>query len=294
MRPPNSIRHFHWHCVLLLILAVQFCHIGCGDDIDNVDQMKVFVRDLQPAPLEQLRITITYNNIAFDPRLGTDWGFGCLIEGLEKTILFDTGRGAGLFMLNLKNLNIDPQTVDLVFLSHEHNDHIGGLNRFLETRSDLTVFLPRSFSSGFCKLADNAGAEVVRTHMPQKVCIHACSTGEMRSMIKNEHALLIITDRGVVVITGCAHPGIVKMVRRAKALTGKEILLVMGGFHLMHDYAESIRPIIADLKDLGVQYVAPSHCSGGEAMQLFKEAYQHRYIESGVGKIITEDDLKPL
>jgi 7,8-dihydropterin-6-yl-methyl-4-(beta-D-ribofuranosyl)aminobenzene 5'-phosphate synthase len=116
----------------------------------------------------------------------------------------------------------------------------------------------------------------------------------MHSMIKNEHALVIITDHGVVVITGCAHPGIVDILRRAKTLTGKEILLVMGGFHLMHDYPASIRSVIAAFEALGVQYVAPSHCTGEEAIRPFKRAFRNRYIESGVGKIITIDDLKPL
>ena len=66
----------------------------------------------------------------------------------------------------------------------------------------------------------------------------------------------------------------------------------MGGYHLMHEDGRSARSIAADLKALGAQCAAPSHCTGAEAMRVFKGVYQNRYIDSGAGKVIAADDLQ--
>jgi len=106
-----------------------------------------------------------------------------------------------------------------------------------------------------------------------------------------EQSLLILTKKGIIIITGCAHPGIVEIVKRAKELLRSNVLLVMGGFHLIGQSEESIREIISYFKDLNVKYVAPCHCSGDLARKLFKEEYKERYINAGVGKVITLNNL---
>ena len=104
-------------------------------------------------------------------------------------------------------------------------------------------------------------------------------------------ALVILTNEGLIIITGCAHPGVVEIVKRAIRITNREVLLLAGGFHLLRDYGESLQETISKIKELGVRSVAPSHCTGGEAIKIFAEVYGDRYINSGVGRVITAGDL---
>jgi len=104
--------------------------------------------------------------------------------------------------------------------------------------------------------------------------------------------LIIHTEKGLIVITGCAHPGIVRIVDKAKDLLKGDVLLVMGGFHLGGESKGEIENIISSFRKLGVSYVGPCHCSGDVARQLFKEEYGENFISVGVGRVITMNDLK--
>jgi 7,8-dihydropterin-6-yl-methyl-4-(beta-D-ribofuranosyl)aminobenzene 5'-phosphate synthase len=94
-----------------------------------------------------------------------------------------------------------------------------------------------------------------------------------------------------MVITGCAHPGIVKIVRKAKTVLKDEVLFVMGGFHLGGESKRRLERIVSDFRKLGVQYVGPCHCSGDTARQVFQKEYQNKFISVGVGTVITLEDL---
>ena len=113
----------------------------------------------------------------------------------------------------------------------------------------------------------------------------ASSTGELGTSIK-EQSLIIETDLGLVVITGCAHPGIVDIVRLAMELTGQHVYLVLGGFHLGSECKASILEIADEFQRLGVQRVAPCHCTGDLALQVLAEVYGDEFIKNGVGMIL--------
>jgi 7,8-dihydropterin-6-yl-methyl-4-(beta-D-ribofuranosyl)aminobenzene 5'-phosphate synthase len=88
-----------------------------------------------------------------------------------------------------------------------------------------------------------------------------------------------------VIITGCAHPGVVNIIRVAKDVVPDDrVYLVMGGFHLAGASSAQIESIIQELSQLSVENVAPCHCSGDETRRLFEESYGEGYLESGVGK----------
>jgi len=227
-------------------------------------------------------ITVLYDNNEYDERLETAWGFSCLVEGLEKTILFDTGGDSATLLRNMRTLGIDPRDVDAVVISHVHGDHVGGLAGFLEENHAVTVHLPQSFPESIKDATREGGAELVEVQEPIEICEHVTSTGELGGWIK-EQSLVVETSRGLVVITGCAHPGIVNIVRQAKELTGGEVYLVLGGFHLGGASAAEIATIVEDFQQLGVQKVAPCHCSGDLARRLFEEAYGEDFIPAGVG-----------
>lgn len=280
-----------------LLLGAAACSLapgfaaGCSSREVDQDVVSRLMQHTQPANLGNIRLSVIYNNVPYDKELRTDWGFACLVEGLDKTILFDAGRYDDLFVSNLSRLQIDPQKIDQVFLSHDHPDHIGGVMKVLGMRNEITVALVKSFPWGFKRAVKKYGAEVKEIDLPSVISRNCLSTGEMSSVVKNEHGLIILTDRGAIVLTGCAHPGVVEIVEHAKAITSQNVLLVAGGFHLLMDDAASIREKVVRLNELGVRYVAPSHCSGGEAMKIFAGVYGDRFIDSGVGRIITATDF---
>jgi 7,8-dihydropterin-6-yl-methyl-4-(beta-D-ribofuranosyl)aminobenzene 5'-phosphate synthase len=239
----------------------------------------------------KISITVTYDNNACEQGLETDWGFAAFITGTEKTILFDTGPSKANSLLdNMQKLAIEPDSVDVVVLSHIHGDHTGGLDSFLEKNPNVTVYLPVSFPK---KLKDNArdrGAKIVEVKESLQICENVYSTGRLGKWIK-EQSLIIRTDKGLVVITGCAHPGIVNIVSKAKELIKDDILLVMGGFHLEWATKGGIEKIISTFKRLGVRCVGPCHCSGHKARSLFEKHFGSSYINTGAGKVITLADL---
>jgi 7,8-dihydropterin-6-yl-methyl-4-(beta-D-ribofuranosyl)aminobenzene 5'-phosphate synthase len=99
-----------------------------------------------------------------------------------------------------------------------------------------------------------------------------------------EQSLVIETSEGLVVITGCAHPGIVGIV--SAAAEGGDIGLVIGGFHLKDDSATEIDEVIADLQALGVKRVAPTHCTGDEARERFRAVFGDGFVPVGVGSVV--------
>jgi 7,8-dihydropterin-6-yl-methyl-4-(beta-D-ribofuranosyl)aminobenzene 5'-phosphate synthase len=232
-----------------------------------------------PRASSLLTLTIVYDNLPFDARLKTAWGFACLVETGQAIVLFDTGGEGPTLMGNMAALGIDPRRIDAVVLSHVHNDHTGGLDALLAVNDLATVFVPRSFSAEF-KTRVSQRVPVIQVREPMTITENIYTTGEVDGAII-EQALIVQTNKGLVVMTGCAHPGIVEIVKRAKAYG--EVYLVMGGFHLADKSAQEIETLIAELKRLGVRRVAPSHCTGEAAIRQFSAAFGADFIQAGAG-----------
>jgi len=241
----------------------------------------------QPDAAEPVKaVTILYDNNRFDPHLKAAWGFSCLVRGLEKTILFDTGGDGAMLISNMRLLGIEPYQIDIVVLSHIHGDHTGGLGEFLEKNPHVSVYLLDSFPANFKKAVLAMGANVEEVFDAREIFSGAYTTGELGDGIR-EQALALKTVNGLVVITGCAHPGIVGMVRKAKEVSTEDwVYLVVGGFHLGGEPPSRIESIVEELRMLSVQRVSPCHCSGDATRTLFREKFQLDYIESGVGKTL--------
>lgn len=264
--------------IILLLLLIHFYREGFKtrrEVAPMVDDMK----------LSNVTITTVYDNREYDKRLQTGWGFSSLIKVKDKTILFDTGGDSEILLNNMKILRMNPKTIDTIFLSHIHGDHTGGLTGILEENSKVTVYLPESFPRSFKNRIKSYKSNVVEVSSPIKIYDGIYSTGELGTWIK-EQSLIIKTEKGLVVITGCAHPGIVNIVKRAKELTKENVYLVMGGFHLGGASNSEIDYIIKSFKELEVEKVAPSHCTGDRAIESFKKEYENDFIENGVGKTI--------
>ena len=145
------------------------------------------------AAAEEFRITILYDNTVLTPGTKADWGFSCLIEGADETVLFDTGTQPDILRHNLETLNIDIDRVDKVVISHEHGDHTGGLWYFLGQRAGVPVYFPASFSSGFGSRVESAGAGAFRVTEPQEICRDVWVTGEIKGPA-NELAMILNTS----------------------------------------------------------------------------------------------------
>jgi 7,8-dihydropterin-6-yl-methyl-4-(beta-D-ribofuranosyl)aminobenzene 5'-phosphate synthase len=235
-----------------------------------------------------LTITILYNNIPSDPRLRTDWGFSALVERGGELLLFDAGANGTVFMENAAVLGMDPARVGRVVISHAHSDHTGGLEAFLEAaRRPPTYLLPESGVS--LLRCVRARTEVIGATPGMEITAGILTTGNVGGSIP-EQSLVIRTHRGLVVITGCAHPGIVRIVERAVRLAGDSVYLVMGGFHLADMSEDQISSILRDFRRLGVRKVAPSHCTGERAIAMFAAEYGDDFLRTGAGSVIRVEE----
>jgi 7,8-dihydropterin-6-yl-methyl-4-(beta-D-ribofuranosyl)aminobenzene 5'-phosphate synthase len=236
-----------------------------------------------------LRITILYDNTSYDRRLTADWGFSALVEYGEHTILFDTGDNGEILKGNIELLGVDLEPVDAIVLSHIHHDHTGGLNEILDLGLAPPVYVVSAFPEDF-KRSVQARTDLISVLEPVEIVPGVYSTGQLGSSIP-EQGLVLDTPEGSIVIAGCAHPGIVRMVRESKKVVAGDVALVMGGFHLAATGEYQIEKIIKDLQELGVQRIAPCHCTGEMAIQMFAAAYGDSYIKGGAGRVITLQDL---
>jgi 7,8-dihydropterin-6-yl-methyl-4-(beta-D-ribofuranosyl)aminobenzene 5'-phosphate synthase len=235
----------------------------------------------------ELSLTIVYDNNQYDQDLAAEWGFSCLVEGLEATILFDTGGDGETLLYNMRQLEIKPEEIDAVVLSHIHSDHVGGLSGFLRENNNIVVYLPQSFPDSFKSGVSSSGAEVMEVSEAAELLNGVYTTGELGNGTR-EQSLIVVSSEGLIVITGCAHPGMVNIIQKAKAVVGEgRVYLVVGGFHLAGTPSSRIQSIVREFRRECVEKVAPCHCSGDEARRLFSQEYGEDYIGSGVGRKIT-------
>jgi len=208
-----------------------------------------------------MRITIIYDNTTFQKNLLADWGFSCLVEekGVPK-ILFDTGAKGEILLSNMEKLEIDPLSIEEVFISHLHWDHTGGLSELLRANPNIKkIYVPSSM--GF----EN---EVILKE-PTKIHKNIFSTGELEGI---EQSMGVMTEKGIVLIVGCSHPYMGTILDTARQF-GK-IYAIIGG---MHGFSE-----FELFKDINL--ICPTHCT--QYKEELKKLYPEKYIEGGTGRII--------
>lgn len=236
-------------------------------------------------PDAEVRITIVYDNNVYAGRLTGDWGFACIVKHQQETIMFDTGGNGRILLSNMARLGISPDGIDAIVLSHIHGDHTGGIDEFLKCNREVTVYLPLSFPEQIKQHIKSYGVNLVEIHEPRELFAGVFTTGELGGGIR-EQALLVKTSKGLVLITGCAHPDVVNIVKRAKEIAKDNVYIVVGGFHLAGAFPSQISRRAEALLQLGVVKVALCHCSGDEARKLFKDYFGGNYLECGAGQEI--------
>ena len=265
--------------LITLLVISQILSIQISASCNDPEKESLFTTE------EVIKVSIIYDNYDFKDGMKSDWGFSCLIEGCEKTILFDTGAKPGIFKQNFDALKIDAQNIDYVVISHDHHDHTGGLSTFLEMNSDVSVFIIESFSEKIKETIEENDSKIVYEPEIKEICENVYLSGTLGEKIE-EQSLAINTSNGLVVITGCSHPGIIEILKHFKSSLNKEIYMVFGGFHLMRKNDVEMDQIIQEMKHLGVKKCGATHCTGDHQIELFKEAFGENYVPMGVGNTI--------
>jgi 7,8-dihydropterin-6-yl-methyl-4-(beta-D-ribofuranosyl)aminobenzene 5'-phosphate synthase len=268
-----------------LIVSAALWHDATRDGENKSALAGAGMQSTEIGLAKKVELKIVYDNNAFDPQLETAWGFACYIDTGEVKILFDTGGDPKILLANMNNLDIAVDGIEAIVLSHIHGDHIGGLPGILNENSRVDIYVPASFPDDFKSRVKAYGSNLIEVHGALKICEGVMTTGELGSGII-EQSLIVNSERGLVVVTGCAHPGIANIVETAIQLTKRDVYLVVGGFHLGGATKEEILSVVERVRSLGVTNVAPCHCSGDLARRIFKDSFGAGYVDAGAGTII--------
>jgi len=280
----------------------------------------------QPAAKEAPRITVLYDAFGKPGEMKQDWGYAAFIEYAGKRILFDSGNDPAILASNAKASHIDLSKLDFVIMSHRHGDHMGGLAYVLRVNPGVRIYapkegfgvyggdLPGTFYRQDTTLAPEqryyggSPPEIMRfgsawptgrfqlvnenTEIAPAVHLITLVSDKPGTLELRELSLAINTPDGLVLVVGCSHPGIDRIVETATALNS-HVRLIMGGFHLVISSDREIADIVTALDDrFKVDYVAPGHCTGEPAFAAFRKAFGDRYLYAGLGTRVSVADLK--
>ncbi|MDD5633865.1 MAG: MBL fold metallo-hydrolase [Candidatus Omnitrophica bacterium] len=232
-------------------------------------------------------VKVLYDHKA-KPGLLAGHGFACLVD---QKVLFDTGGDLNGLVENMDRMMVSAKDIESVVISHDHWDHTEGLWELLRRKNALKVYAGSSFSDTFKTCVKESGGAIVPVDHTMKVAKKIFVTREFTFEYKDkqmaEHALIIKGEKGVSVITGCAHPGIVNMLEAIKKeLKIKKFYMVFGGYHLEGKDRDELRKIIADFVRIGVEKVGPTHCAGEKVRRMFKSRYQNNFVPVKGGYVI--------
>ena len=210
-----------------------------------------------------IRITILYDNTAHVPDLNAKWGFSCLVERRDSpVVLFDTGPTGPELMENMKILEIDPDRIDIIFISHPHWDHADGLEEFLKHNDHAILVIPPAFDF-------SSTHKTIIASSPGSICEGIYTTGELDDF---EQSMVMDSPEGMVVITGCSHPGIPEILKISREFGSIHALI--GGFHGFSEL---------DLLE-DIPLVCPTHCTKLKDEILAR--FPDKCIEGGAGRVI--------
>ena len=275
----------------------------------------------------QIKLTTLSENTAGRIGLLAEWGISILVKMDNYKVLLDTGLGISAAH-NAAIMGIDLAEVDKIVISHGHRDHTGGLRHVLEVmRKEIEIIAhpdiwapkySRTFSSQeqyagipFAREAlESLGASFTLTREPVWITNNIVTTGEIPmhteyeaidsalyvkedgvlcpDPLRDDLALIIKTEVGLIVILGCAHRGMINTLHHAQKLTGEErIHMVIGGTHLIGASREQIDLSVAELKQLGVQRLGVSHCTGLPAASILSAEFGESFFFNNAGRSIT-------
>jgi 7,8-dihydropterin-6-yl-methyl-4-(beta-D-ribofuranosyl)aminobenzene 5'-phosphate synthase len=236
----------------------------------------------------KMQIKILFDKITEDKSLHTGWGVSFLIN---DRILFDTGENGQWLLENMQTLGVEVGKIEAIVISHDHWDHTGGLWEILAKAKGLKVYPCPYFSKEFKEKVKNFTGELIEADNFMEISKDIFITGEIDGAYNGrympEQALVVRTKNGLTVITGCAHPGIIKILERVKEkFPNDAIYSVFGGFHLKEDDKRAVEIAAEKFKEMKIKKAGPTHCSGEAAEEIFKEQYGDNFIKILVGQTL--------
>lgn len=268
-----------------------------------------------------MRITILVENTTNKGSLLAEHGWSVLIEIDDKKILFDTGGGHTI-LHNAKALKKDLSKLDAIILSHHHYDHTDGLAQVLKETGPIRVYShPDLFKESYSiendkkrfvgmshkkDYLESLGARFILDknyreifpqiflsgEIPRKTAFEKgdkklqikSSQGFIQDPLLDDQALIIKREKGLVIILGCAHSGLINTLDHVIDKTGvKRINYLLGGTHLGPASRHQRRKTYRALIDYQIENIGVSHCTGNEAAFELKEIYDRRFFFSNVG-----------
>ncbi len=237
-----------------------------------------------------MKIRIIADNYTQDNKFKECWGFSVLIN---DDILFDTADSSETFLYNAKQLDINLLAIKKVIISHDHWDHTGGLEALFKKNTNLKLYGLKGFTENFKNLADRYNIKLIECEDFKEIDIGIYVSGSFKTIYKQkelvEQALILKTVKGLMVILGCSHPGVAEMVKDIKKHFNEKIYYVMGGYHLGPKTKNEIENIALKLQKLGVNKVAPTHCTGQKAIDIFSKIYGDNFLRLKTGLEIEFD-----
>jgi len=232
-----------------------------------------------------MEINVLFDKETTSRNLYKGWGVSFLIN---KEVLFDTGESGRWLLGNIEKLKVDIEKIKAVVISHDHWDHTGGLWELLKNKEGIKVYACPDFSTGFKRKVKKLKGKLIEAGKITKITDSIFVTGEISGEYKGryiaEQALIIRTGKGLTIVTGCSHPGIIKIINQVKKdFPSVRIYLVFGGFHLIEKDRKEVRFIAEKLKIMGIEKVGPTHCTGYDAQMIFKQVYKEAFITIKTG-----------
>jgi len=215
----------------------------------------------------------------------TDWGFSVGITTDHYNIIFDTGNDPEVLKHNMRELDLDlkNRNIDLLFISHNHTDHTGGLNYFLDNYYLKNIAVPYDIDQEIFKnISKLDNTRIMDIKSPTTLDLNIHTTGAMGEEIK-EQALVIETKKGLILLVGCSHPGISEIIEYVEKTFNDRIHLLIGGFHFYKLYEEKLDKEINYLLNSDIDHIAPTHCTGDRARKILKEKLGDKFVDFGVG-----------
>ncbi len=266
-----------------LIIVVISISLLAGVFIFSIRKKEVEIetKRVLVGSVKGLKLIIVVDNYP-DGELKTAWGLSILVKTPKNTILFDTGPDPSILRENLKELGVDPSEIDFVVISHEHGDHINGLSYLAKVRPGLKVYVPK----GTAERIRIRGLDIKEVDKTTKVAEGAAIIGWLYGPPAEEALAINVEGRGLVILVGCSHPGVVNIVAKAKTDLGIKPYLVLGGFHMIGASESACKETIKRLIELGVEKIAPIHCSGDRIRSILEKEFPQNWFKCHIGSVI--------
>ena len=211
-----------------------------------------------------MKVDILFNDQAVDSTFLSGHGFSCLVN---SHILFDTGSNAESLLSNMKIIGINIADIEAVVISHDHWDHIEGLWEILKIKKGLKVYACPNFSQEFKDKVKALYGTLIEQDSLKEIAGNIFVTGEIPGIYKgksmSEQSLIVKTEKGLSVITGCSHPGIVNILERVKSFFSlRRFYSVFGGLHLHSKSKNEVDEIVQNFKEMNVEKAGPGEERG--------------------------------